>query len=106
MREQKKLEVVNDVDMDELKGMAAALHRVQAVIEFDLEGNILDANDNFCGAIGYGLEEIKAIYQEVEQERIATQKLFDKESNHSIDHMKEVQWELRVARWLDGNFEE
>ena len=59
MREQKKLEVVNDVDMDELKGMAAALHRVQAVIEFDLEGNILDANDNFCGAIGYGLEEIK-----------------------------------------------
>ncbi|EAQ39261.2 hypothetical protein MED134_01540 [Dokdonia sp. MED134] len=53
-----------------------------------------------------GLEEIKAIYQEVEQERIATQKLFDKESNHSIDHMKELQWELRVARWLDGNFEE
>lgn len=52
-----------------------------------------------------GLEEIKVLYQEIETERIATQKLFDKESNHSIDHMKEVQWEFKVARWLDGRVE-
>lgn len=52
------------------------------------------------------LEEIKALYEHVEQERIATQKLFDKESNHSINHMKEVQWELRVARWLERGVED
>lgn len=51
------------------------------------------------------LEEVKELYNKVEEERIATQKLFDKESNHSIDHMKEVQWKFKVARWLEGNFE-
>jgi PAS domain-containing protein len=29
------------------------------VIAFDLEGNILDANENFCNAVGYRLDEIK-----------------------------------------------
>jgi methyl-accepting chemotaxis protein len=36
-----------------------ALDKVQAVIEFDLNGIILDANKNFCGAMGYDLSEIK-----------------------------------------------
>ncbi len=35
-----------------------ALSRSQAIIEFDLEGNILRANDNFCRALGYTIEEI------------------------------------------------
>ncbi len=37
----------------------AAINRSQAVIEFDTDGNILDANDNFLAAIGYELSEIK-----------------------------------------------
>jgi methyl-accepting chemotaxis protein len=36
----------------------AAINRVQAVIEFDLNGKILHANDNFLRAMGYTLEEI------------------------------------------------
>ncbi|MBB4953293.1 methyl-accepting chemotaxis protein [Agrobacterium vitis] len=36
-----------------------ALRRSQAVIEFNLDGTILDANDNFCQALGYSLAEIK-----------------------------------------------
>ena len=36
-----------------------ALNRSQAVIEFDLEGNILNANDNFLQTMGYSLDEIK-----------------------------------------------
>jgi methyl-accepting chemotaxis protein len=40
-------------------GQIAALNRSQAVIEFDLDGNILDANPNFLSTIGYGLDEIK-----------------------------------------------
>ncbi|MGG7565365.1 PAS domain S-box protein [Rhodovulum sp. DZ06] len=35
-----------------------ALNRVQAVIEFDLQGNILSANDNFLRAMGYAPEEV------------------------------------------------
>ncbi|MEO6012914.1 MAG: PAS domain-containing protein, partial [Devosia sp.] len=37
----------------------AAIGRAQAVIEFNLDGTIIKANDNFCKAMGYGLDEIK-----------------------------------------------
>lgn len=40
-------------------GMIAALNRSQAVIEFELDGRILDANENFCRAIGYNIDEIR-----------------------------------------------
>ena len=35
-----------------------ALSRSQAVIQFDLAGNILTANENFCRALGYTLKDI------------------------------------------------
>ncbi len=35
-----------------------AIDRTQAVIEFDLQGNILDANDIFCQATGYDWGEL------------------------------------------------
>ncbi|CUX46754.1 hypothetical protein AGR4B_Lc60569 [Agrobacterium tumefaciens str. CFBP 5621] len=35
-----------------------ALSRSQAIIEFDLTGKILKANDNFCKAVGYQQSEI------------------------------------------------
>lgn len=41
------------------EGQVAAIRKSQAVIEFDLDGNILDANDNFLNALGYRLDEIK-----------------------------------------------
>jgi methyl-accepting chemotaxis protein len=41
------------------KGKLEALSRSQAVIEFDTKGTILIANDNFLGALGYSLAEIK-----------------------------------------------
>jgi methyl-accepting chemotaxis protein len=40
-------------------GQLSAISKSQAVIEFDLTGTILTANENFCGAVGYRLEEIK-----------------------------------------------
>lgn len=36
-----------------------AIQRAQAVIEFDLDGNILHANDNFLSLMGYTLAEVK-----------------------------------------------
>jgi methyl-accepting chemotaxis protein len=41
------------------EGKVAAIGRAQAVIEFSLDGTILNANSNFLKAIGYSLEEIK-----------------------------------------------
>ena len=41
------------------EGQLAALNKAQAVIEFSLDGRILDANGNFLDALGYTLGEIK-----------------------------------------------
>ena len=41
------------------KGEIDAIQRTQAVIEFQLDGTIITANDNFCSAMGYSLNEIK-----------------------------------------------
>jgi methyl-accepting chemotaxis protein len=40
-------------------GMLDAINKVQAVIEFTLDGTILDANENFLKTLGYTLDEIK-----------------------------------------------
>ncbi len=37
----------------------AAISRVQAVIEFTLDGEIVTANENFCKTMGYSLDEIR-----------------------------------------------
>jgi methyl-accepting chemotaxis protein len=39
-------------------GQIQAIHKAQAVIEFDLTGKIIDANENFLNALGYRIEEI------------------------------------------------
>ena len=44
---------------NDLAARCAALDRSQAIIEFDLEGTILAANDNFLKAVGYSLDEIR-----------------------------------------------
>ncbi|WP_455269925.1 methyl-accepting chemotaxis protein [Rhizobium herbae] len=40
------------------KAILSAMQRSQAIIEFDLQGKILTANENFCKALGYDLSEI------------------------------------------------
>ena len=44
---------------DDAKTVLAAMNKSLAIIEFDLQGNILTANENFCNALGYELSEIK-----------------------------------------------
>jgi methyl-accepting chemotaxis protein len=43
----------------EFEGKIAAISRSQAIIEFNLGGEILDANENFLKALGYTLAEVK-----------------------------------------------
>ena len=45
--------------LEELKAELAAVSKSQAVISFDIDGTILDANDNFLQALGYSIEEIQ-----------------------------------------------
>jgi len=40
-------------------GLVKAIQRSQAVIEFDPNGTILTANDNFLNTMGYTLDEVK-----------------------------------------------
>jgi methyl-accepting chemotaxis protein len=42
-----------------LKSELEAINRSQAVIEFELDGTIIRANDNFLGAMGYSLDEVQ-----------------------------------------------
>jgi methyl-accepting chemotaxis protein len=40
-------------------GRLTAIDKAEAVIEFELDGTIVSANDNFCTALGYRLDEIR-----------------------------------------------
>ncbi|SEG30703.1 methyl-accepting chemotaxis sensory transducer with Pas/Pac sensor [Marinobacterium lutimaris] len=42
----------------EKEDMLAALHRSSAIIEFSLDGIVIDANDNFLRAMGYSKQQI------------------------------------------------
>jgi len=45
--------------VSELAAVVDAINKVQAVIEFTLDGIIVTANDNFLKTVGYTLDEIK-----------------------------------------------
>jgi methyl-accepting chemotaxis protein len=62
-RPMKVVKYATDVTMEQyrnadLGGQVAALSKVQAVIEFELDGTIIRANDLFLGALGYTAEEV------------------------------------------------
>ena len=48
-----------DIDFADVKGQLAAINKAQAVIEFTLDGKILNANDNFLSTVGYRLSDIQ-----------------------------------------------
>ncbi|NVJ70534.1 MAG: PAS domain-containing methyl-accepting chemotaxis protein, partial [Alphaproteobacteria bacterium] len=47
------------------EGQVAAIRHSQAVIEFDMNGTILTANDKFLDAMGYSLDEIKGKHHSI-----------------------------------------
>ena len=49
----------------DLAGQIEAIGKSQAVIEFNLDGTILNANDNFLHALGYSLGEIKGKHHSI-----------------------------------------
>ena len=51
--------------LTEANAKLAAISRSMAMIEFDRNGVILDANDNFCKTMGYNVEEIRGKHHRV-----------------------------------------
>ncbi|MCP4564458.1 MAG: PAS domain S-box protein [Bosea sp.] len=47
------------------EGQLAAISKSQAVIEFDLAGKILTANENFLRTVGYSLDEIRGRHHSI-----------------------------------------
>jgi len=60
----KVVKYATDITQQKLKtadfeGQLAAISKAQAVIEFSLDGKVLNANENFLKTLGYMLEEIR-----------------------------------------------
>jgi len=60
----KVVKFATEITMQKLKaaeaaGQVAAINKSQAVIEFDLDGTVINANDNFLTTFGYQLNEIQ-----------------------------------------------
>ena len=75
----------------EASGQLTAIHKAQAVIEFNLDGTIITANDNFLNAVGYSLEEIQgqhhSIFVEPEYKQSIDYRLFwEKLNRGEYDH--------------------
>ena len=51
-----------ETEMREMRAMLSALQRSQAVIEFDLQGHVLTANQNFLNVLGYALDEVRGCH--------------------------------------------
>lgn len=59
---------MNDSDAQELSGLRAAMDAIskaQAVIEFNMDGTIITANENFLNVMGYSLEEVKGKHHSI-----------------------------------------
>ena len=60
----KVIKIATDITEEKMRnvdfeGQINAINTSQAVIHFNLDGTIIDANENFLNAMGYRLEEIK-----------------------------------------------
>lgn len=80
--------------MADLQGQLQAIGKSQAVIEFELDGTILRANDNFLRAVGYSLEEIQGQHHS----------RFVQEPYRSSMEYQEFWAKLRRGEYVAGEF--
>jgi methyl-accepting chemotaxis protein len=50
---------ISRIELANLRGQIEAINKSQGVIEFDLLGNVLYANENFLSVLGYSLNEVQ-----------------------------------------------
>jgi len=76
------------------RGQIGAISRSQAVIEFELDGTILTANENFCRALGYRLDEIRGQHH----------RIFLKPEEASGSQYQEFWRKLRAGEYWSGEY--
>lgn len=72
----------------------AAISRSQAIIEFDVDGRIMGANENFLNVMGYSLSEIVG----------KNHSMFVAQSHSSSEEYKRFWQELREGRYQSAEF--
>jgi methyl-accepting chemotaxis protein len=55
----------DDIESNAYKAIMKAIDKSQGTIEFDMDGNILTANDNFLSLLGYTLKEVKGKHHRI-----------------------------------------
>jgi methyl-accepting chemotaxis protein len=55
----------DDIESNTYKAIMKAIDKSQGTIEFDMDGNILTANDNFLSLLGYTLKEVKGKHHRI-----------------------------------------
>jgi len=76
------------------RGQVAAIRRSNAVIEFTLDGTILDANDNFLQTLGYSLAEVKGRHH-----RMFVEPEFARSAEYQQFWQQLAKGEFRAARY-------
>ena len=57
--------IAKQVDTTELEAIVAAIGKSVAIIEFNMDGTVLTANQNFLSVMGYSLDEIKGKHHSI-----------------------------------------
>jgi methyl-accepting chemotaxis protein len=76
------------------RGQIAAIGKSQAVIEFSMDGTIVTANENFLGAMGYTLDEVKGKHHSI---------FVDESHRHSAEY-KEFWATLNRGEYRSGEY--
>ncbi len=76
------------------QGQIAAISKSQAVIEFNLDGTIIQANDNFLDTLGYRLDEIAGKHHS----------MFVEPAERDCPAYKKFWEELRAGKFQSGEF--
>ncbi|TPV60744.1 PAS domain S-box protein [Aestuariibacter sp. GS-14] len=92
------------------ENMIKAIKRSTAVIEFTIDGIVLDANQNFCQTMGYSLDEVKGKHHRIfcTREEAESAKYADfwkrlKSGEFFVSRYKRVNKQGREI-WLEGSY--
>jgi methyl-accepting chemotaxis protein len=77
------------------EGQLVAIHKSQAVIEFNIDGTIITANENFTRAMGYSLPEIKGKHHS----------MFMPQAKRDSAEYRSFWERLRSGQYQSGEFE-
>ncbi len=106
---QKSLKEVSEYK-NALQNQSHAISKTNSIIEFDLEGNIITANDNFLKLFGYLLEEIKGKHHQIllkeEQKNTGEYREFWKRVMKGDLHVGEFERKTKDGQtiWILGSY--